>query len=44
MPIARARRGELAPTLAMLEELRRYAPEYKRVDGDSGYWRASPID
>ena len=28
--IARARRGELAPTLAMLEELRRYAPEYKR--------------
>ncbi len=27
--IARAKRGELAPTLAMLEELRRYAPEYK---------------
>ena len=28
--IARAKRKELAPTLAMLEELRRYAPEYKR--------------
>lgn len=28
--IARAKRGELAPTLAMLEELRRYAPDYKR--------------
>ncbi len=28
--IARAKRGELAPTLAMLEELHRYAPEYKR--------------
>ena len=27
---ARAKRGELAPTLAMLEELRRYAPEYNR--------------
>lgn len=27
--IARAKRGEIAPTLAMLEELRRYAPEYK---------------
>jgi hypothetical protein len=27
--VARAQRGELAPTLAMLEELRRYAPEYK---------------
>lgn len=27
--VARARRGELAPTLAMLEELRRYAPDYK---------------
>ena len=27
--ISRAKRGELAPTLAMLEELRRYAPEYK---------------
>jgi hypothetical protein len=26
--VARAQRGELAPTLAMLEELRRYAPEY----------------
>ncbi|MDE0862501.1 MAG: ABC transporter substrate-binding protein [Rubripirellula sp.] len=30
--IARAKRKELAPTLAMLEELRRYAPEYKRSD------------
>ena len=28
--VARAKRKELAPTLAMLEELRRYAPEYKR--------------
>ena len=28
--IARAKRGELASTLAMLEELRRYSPEYKR--------------
>jgi hypothetical protein len=28
---ARAERKELAPTLAMLEELRRYAPEYKRT-------------
>ena len=28
---ARAMRKELAPTLAMLEELRRYAPEYKRT-------------
>lgn len=28
--IARAKRKELAPTLAMLEELRRYGPEYKR--------------
>ncbi|MEM1067413.1 MAG: ABC transporter substrate-binding protein [Planctomycetota bacterium] len=28
--VARAQRGELAPTLAMLEELRRYAPEYER--------------
>ena len=28
---ARAQRKELAPTLAMLEELRRYAPEYKRT-------------
>jgi hypothetical protein len=28
--IARAKRKELASTLAMLEELRRYAPEYKR--------------
>lgn len=28
--VARAKRGELAPTLAMLEELRRYAPEYNR--------------
>lgn len=27
--ISRAKRGEIAPTLAMLEELRRYAPEYK---------------
>lgn len=27
--VARARKNELAPTLAMLEELRRYAPEYK---------------
>ena len=30
--IARAKRKELGPTLAMLEELRRYAPEYKRSD------------
>ena len=29
---ARASRKELAPTLAMLEELRRYAPEYKRSE------------
>ncbi len=28
--IARAKRGELSATLAMLEELRRYSPEYKR--------------
>jgi hypothetical protein len=28
--IARAKRGELEGTLAMLEELRRYAPEYNR--------------
>ena len=28
--IARAKRGELAPTLAMLEELRRFSPDYKR--------------
>jgi hypothetical protein len=27
---ARFKRGEVAPTLAMLEELRRYAPEFKR--------------
>lgn len=27
--VARFKRGELAPTLAMLEELRAYAPEYK---------------
>ena len=27
--IARAKRKEIAPTLAMLEELRRYAPEFK---------------
>ncbi len=27
--VERAKRGELAPTLTMLEELRRYAPEYK---------------
>ncbi len=30
--IARAQRGEIAPTLAMLEELRRYAPEYRTKD------------
>ena len=29
--VARAKRKELAPTLAMLEELRRYAPDYKRA-------------
>ena len=28
--IARAKRGELGPTLAMLEELRNYAPEFQR--------------
>ncbi len=28
--VARAQKGELSATLAMLEELRRYAPEYKR--------------
>ncbi|WP_146459665.1 ABC transporter substrate-binding protein [Rubripirellula tenax] len=28
--ISRAKRGEIAPTLAMLEELRRYAPEFQR--------------
>ncbi len=27
--VSRAAKGELAPTLAMLEELRRYAPEYR---------------
>ncbi|MGB7328185.1 MAG: ABC transporter substrate-binding protein [Rubripirellula sp.] len=28
--ISRAKKGEIAPTLAMLEELRRYAPEFQR--------------
>ncbi len=48
--VARAKRRELAPTLAMLEELRRYAPEYERskvigaIDGTTDRLLGSMVD
>ncbi len=48
--VARAQRGELAPTLAMLEELHRYAPEYNStrvigaIDGITGRLMKSLVD